>query len=59
MRLMTGDSAIMLKQIEDESIDLTVTSPPYDNIRDYHGYTFDFEAIAKEPADTPQTEDRR
>lgn len=48
MRLMTGDSAVMLKQIDDESIDLTVTSPPYDNIRDYHGYTFDFEAIANE-----------
>lgn len=30
------------------SIDLTVTSPPYDNLREYHGYTFDFEAIAAE-----------
>jgi site-specific DNA-methyltransferase (adenine-specific) len=29
-------------------IDLTVTSPPYDNLRDYNGYSFDFEAIAKE-----------
>lgn len=29
-------------------IDLTVTSPPYDNLRDYNGYTFDFEPIAKE-----------
>ena len=29
-------------------IDLTVTSPPYDNLRDYKGYSFDFESIAKE-----------
>jgi len=27
-------------------VDLTVTSPPYDNLRDYEGYEFDFEAIA-------------
>ena len=29
-------------------IDLTVTSPPYDNLRTYNGYSFDFEAVAKE-----------
>ena len=29
-------------------IDLTVTSPPYDNLRDYTGYSFPFEDIAKE-----------
>ena len=29
-------------------IDLTVTSPPYDNMRKYNGYSFDFESIAKE-----------
>ena len=29
-------------------IDLTVTSPPYDNLREYNGYSFDFEAIARE-----------
>lgn len=29
-------------------IDLTVTSPPYDNLRDYKGYSFPFEEIAKE-----------
>jgi len=27
---------------------LTVTSPPYDNLRDYKGYSFDFASIAKE-----------
>lgn len=29
-------------------IDLTVTSPPYDQLRKYNGYTFDFPAIARE-----------
>lgn len=29
-------------------IDLTITSPPYDNLRDYNGYSFDFENLAKE-----------
>lgn len=29
-------------------INLTVTSPPYDNLRTYKGYSFDFESIAKE-----------
>lgn len=29
-------------------VDLTVTSPPYDNLRTYNGYSFDFEAVARE-----------
>lgn len=29
-------------------IDLVVTSPPYDNLRDYNGFSFPFEQIAKE-----------
>ena len=28
-------------------VDLVVTSPPYDNLRDYAGYNFDFDGIAK------------
>ncbi len=43
-----GDNAELIKSIPDESIDLTVTSPPYDNLRTYKGYTWDFETIAKE-----------
>ena len=37
-----------MKKMEAESVDLTVTSPPYDNLRTYNGYCFDFENIAKE-----------
>lgn len=37
-----------MRQMQDESVDLTVTSPPYDGLRTYNGYCFDFENIAKE-----------
>ena len=37
-----------MARIEDNSIDLTITSPPYDNLRNYNGYSFDFESIAQE-----------
>jgi len=37
-----------MARMEDNFIDLTVTSPPYDNLRTYNGYIFDFESIAKE-----------
>ena len=37
-----------MKDIPDGSVDLTVTSPPYDNLRTYNGYVFDFEGIAKQ-----------
>ena len=35
-------------KMEDDFLDLTVTSPPYDKMRLYNGYSFDFESIAKE-----------
>ena len=37
-----------MKRMQDNFIDLTVTSPPYDNLRTYNGYSFNFESIAKE-----------
>lgn len=37
-----------MKGMASESVDLVVTSPPYDNLRTYNGYSFDFESIAKE-----------
>jgi DNA modification methylase len=47
-QVIQGDCLEVMKTLEDNSIDLTVTSPPYDNLRNYNGYTFDFEGIAKE-----------
>jgi len=37
-----------MAKMPDNFIDLTVTSPPYDNLREYKGYSFTFEDIAKE-----------
>ena len=37
-----------MKRMSGNFIDLTVTSPPYDNLREYKGYSFAFEEIAKE-----------
>ncbi|RAX55158.1 hypothetical protein CCY99_00210 [Helicobacter sp. 16-1353] len=45
---LLGDSKDTLKSIFDSSIDLILTSPPYDNLRDYKGFDFSFEEIAKE-----------
>lgn len=47
-KVYQGDCLEVMKSISDKSIDLTVTSPPYDNLRAYKGYTFNFEGIAKE-----------
>ena len=37
IRLMQGDCLERMKDIPDGSVDLTVTSPPYDNLRSYNG----------------------
>jgi DNA modification methylase len=58
-KIYNEDCLLTLSKIEDNFIDLTVTSPPYDDLRSYNnhisgkktefnGYSFDFENIAKE-----------
>ena len=37
-----------LKQLDSNSIPLVITSPPYDNLRTYKGYSFPFQDIVKE-----------
>ena len=46
--ILNGDSTKELQKIETNSVDLTVTSPPYDNLRDYNGFSFDIDIISKE-----------
>lgn len=51
--LWRGDCLELMKDIPDGSVDLTVTSPPYDNLRTYNGnidqWNFEkFKEIAKE-----------
>lgn len=43
-----GDCAITLAEFASESIDLTITSPPYDNLRDYQGFSFDFVELSQQ-----------
>jgi DNA modification methylase len=47
-QLLYGDSSLVLTHMLDDLIDLTVTSPPYDDLRKYQGYSFDFDKIASE-----------
>lgn len=37
-----------MRCLEDESIDLTVTSPPYGELRKYKGFTWDYKEVGKE-----------
>lgn len=46
--IYNSDCLLGLKKLPDSYVDLTVTSPPYDNLRSYNGYSFDFESVAKE-----------
>ncbi len=41
-----GDNCEIMRGMPSESIDLVVTSPPYDDIRDYGGHAWDFYGVA-------------
>jgi site-specific DNA-methyltransferase (adenine-specific) len=48
-KLLLGDCSKVLETIENDSIDLVVTSPPYDSLRFYtDGYQIDYPKIIKE-----------
>lgn len=42
------DCLVGMKKLPENCIDLVVTSPPYDDLRNYKGYHFDFDNIAVE-----------
>ena len=46
--ILNMDCVEAMKLMPDECVDLTVTSPPYDNLRTYEGFSWDFESTAKE-----------
>lgn len=47
--VFVGNNMDILKNIENNSVDLVVTSPPYDDLRDYKGnYKFDLTELGKE-----------
>ena len=47
-RIICGDAAEVLKGIPENSVDLVVTSPPYDDLRDYKGFSLDLHAVGEE-----------
>lgn len=45
--IITGAAEERLKSIPSNSVDFILTSPPYDSVRDYEGYTFNFAVFRK------------
>ena len=43
-----GDCVSLMKELPDLCIDLTVTSPPYDNLRTYDGFMFDHQQVIQQ-----------
>ena len=47
-RVIHGDNCETLAAMPAESVDLVVTSPPYDDLRTYGGHSWDFPRLASE-----------
>ena len=47
-QIICGDNVETLRGFPDDCVDLTVTSPPYDNLRTYGGHSWDFEGVAQQ-----------
>lgn len=47
-KIYTSCCLDLMGKMEDNFVDFTCTSPPYDQIRSYQGFSFPFEKIAKE-----------
>ena len=47
-KIICGDCLEVMRDMPDNSVDLVVTSPPYDNLRDYKGYSFNFQGTAEQ-----------
>ncbi len=47
-KVYNEDCLNTMTRMMNNSIDLVLTSPPYDDLREYNGYSFDFEKVAGE-----------
>lgn len=47
-KIICGDNVEIMGRLPGESVDLSCQSPPYSEMRDYCGYTFDFEKVAQQ-----------
>lgn len=48
LTIIHGDALVELPKLRDGSVQLVVTSPPYDDLRRYGGHAWDFEGIARQ-----------
>jgi len=46
-KIVCGDNCDVMGQLPRECIDLVVTSPPYDDAREYGGFVFDFDSVRR------------
>jgi site-specific DNA-methyltransferase (adenine-specific) len=44
-KIIHGNCIDFISKCPSEVIDLTVTSPPYDNLREYKGFVFDCDSL--------------
>lgn len=47
-KIICGDAVEVMKKFPSNSVDIVVTSPPYDAVRDYKGFSLDLHAAGKE-----------
>ena len=47
-KIICSDNITYLKTLPDECIDMVVTSPPYDALRDYNGYELDLHGLGEQ-----------
>src|SRR3989344_1084804 len=46
-KILCGDAVKVMQALTPDSVNLVVTSPPYDELRNYNGYAFNFEGMAR------------
>lgn len=46
--IICGDAVEIMRTMPSDSVDLVITSPPYDDLRNYNGYSFNLDGIARE-----------
>jgi site-specific DNA-methyltransferase (adenine-specific) len=47
-KIITSDNITYLKTLPDECIDFVVTSPPYDSLREYNGYSLNLHEVGEQ-----------
>ncbi|KKT25819.1 MAG: Modification methylase BamHII [Parcubacteria group bacterium GW2011_GWA2_43_9b] len=46
-KIICGDAVEVMRTMSSDSVDLVITSPPYDDLRNYNGYSFNLDGMTK------------